>query len=396
MKNRWHCLKTCCLLCAWALSVPGAAHLMPAQQGSVNVLGHSAFVVLAPPVSALKGADTNGDGRLSAQELAQHHALIEAQVRQGFQLYADDALAQVDFIQVSAEEHEGNGAELPAQSASISAPKSAPTSSPLLQAGARHVLVLLKWSWAREDAHLRLQLNLFGKESNQQQFSIKILRDKQTEVAVLTPHHPEHVFFRGRAEIFQDYVVLGVEHILTGWDHLLFLFTLIIATQAARSWRYWLAVLSSFTVAHSITLGLSLFGVVQPPVMAVEALIMLSISLMAAINLSYTWRVRRVSTSTMTQAAIVFACGLLHGFGFAAAMSAMGLHADYRSLSLLAFNVGIELGQIVFLLAVLVGAALCLRMKWVAEFVPRGRVVLNGAILLLSLVVFVLRLGEFV
>ena len=360
------------------------AHLMPAQQGTVNLQAKAAFVVLAVPVSAMPQFDDNRDGRFSAQEMAAHRDDIEAQVQAGFQLFDAAQSLQLDFIQASEEQHESVDAS------------GVPDAEPLVTAGAQHFLVLMKWSWTREDAHLRLQLNLFGKESAEQQFSIKILRDKQTEVAVLTPHHPEHVFFRGSAEIFQDYVVLGVEHILTGWDHLLFLFTLIIATQAARSWRYWLAVLSSFTVAHSITLGLSLFGVVQPPVMAVEALIMLSISLMAALNLLPMLRARSVSASTSSQAAIVFACGLLHGFGFAAAMSAMGLHADYRSLSLLAFNVGIELGQIVFLLAVLVGAALCVRMKWVAEFVPRGRVVLNGAILLASLVVFVLRLGEFV
>lgn len=360
------------------------AHLMPAQQGTVNLQGKAAFVVLAVPVSTMPQFDDNRDGRFSAQEMATHRDGIEAQVQAGFQLFDAAQSLQLDFIQVSQEQH-----ELVDASGSADAEL-------LASAGARHFLVLMKWSWTRETPRLHLQLNLFGKEGFEQQFSIKILRDKQTEVAVLTPHHPDHVFFRGSAEIFQDYVVLGVEHILTGWDHLLFLFTLIIATQAARSWRYWLAVLSSFTVAHSVTLGLSLFGVVQPPVMAVEALIMLSISLMAALNLLPVLRARSVSTSTSSQAAIVFVCGLLHGFGFAAAMSAMGLHANYRSLSLLAFNVGIELGQIAFLVAVLICAALFVRMKSMAAFVPRGRSVLNGVILLLSLVVFVLRLGEFV
>lgn len=369
---------------AFLVAAVSQAHLMPAQQGTVNLQGKAAFVVLAVPVSVMPQFDDNRDGRFSAQEMATHRDGIEAQVKAGFQLFDATQGLRLDFIQASEEQHESVDAS------------GSPNAELLAPAGARHFLVLMKWSWTRETPRLHLQFNLFGKESAEQQFSIKILREKQTEVAVLTPHHTEHVFFRGQAEIFQDYVVLGVEHILTGWDHLLFLFTLIIATQAARSWRYWLAVLSSFTVAHSITLGLSLFGVVQPPVMAVEALIMLSITLMAALNLLPVLRARSVSASTSSQAAIVFACGLLHGFGFAAAMSAMGLHADYRSLSLLAFNVGIELGQIAFLLVVLICTALCVRMKWVAALVPRCRVVLNSAILLLSLVVFVLRVGEFV
>ncbi len=377
---RWSLAVIACLLFGLA-----QAHLMPAQQGTVNLQGKAAFVVLSVPVSAVAQYDDNLDGRFSQQEMQKHRDAIEAQVQAGFQLFdADQALA-LDFIQASEEQHEAAGS----------------AGSESVQAGAPHFLVLMKWSWARELPRLRLRINLFGKLASEQQFAIKILRDrqtdrnaeKQTEMAIMTPHHTSHVLFRAATEIFQDYLVLGVEHILTGWDHLLFLFTLIIATQTARSWRYWLAVLSSFTVAHSITLGLSLFGFLQPPVMAVEALIMLSIALMAGLNVLRNLRGDGYAASAYVQVVIVFACGLLHGFGFAAAMSAMGLHADYRSLSLLAFNLGIELGQILFLAVVLMAGLLLMRLRWLSVFVPRGRMVLNGGILALALWVFVLRIA---
>lgn len=366
-------------LCACFVASVSHAHLMPAQQGTVNLQGKAAFVVLAVPVSAMQQFDDNRDGRFSQQEMALHRDAIEAQVQRRFQLFDADQVLQLDFVQATEEQHEA--AELP-------------DAQQLVSAGAQHFLVLMKWSWKRDVPRLRLHIDLFGSAASEQQFSIKILHDKQSEVAILTPHHVDHIFFRAWPEIFLDYVVLGVEHILSGWDHLLFLFTLIFATQLARSWRYWLVVLTSFTLAHSLTLGLSLFGVMQPPVLAVEALIMLSIGVMAALNVRRLQRVDGAIPTMAPQAILVFVCGLLHGFGFAAAMSAMGLHANYRALSLLGFNLGIELGQMIFLAAVLVGVALLARLMKKSIFGSRWNVVLNGVILIVSLVVFVLRVVD--
>lgn len=365
--------------CACFVASASHAHLMPAQQGTVNLQGKAAFVVLAAPVSAMPQFDDNRDGRFSQQEMALHRDALHAQVQRRFQLFDADQVLQLDFVQATEEQHEA--AEMP-------------DAQQLVPAGAQHFLVLMKWSWVRDVPRLRLHTDLFGTAAEEQQFSIKILHDKLNEVAVLTPHHAEHIFFRAWPEIFSDYVRLGVEHILGGWDHLLFLFTLIFATQLAQSWRYWLVVLTSFTLAHSLTLGLSLFGVMQPPVLAVEALIMLSISVMAALNVRRLQRADRATPSMAPQAILVFACGLLHGFGFAAAMSAMGLHANYRALSLLGFNLGIELGQMIFLAAVLVGVALLARLMRKSIFGSRWNVVLNGVILIVSLVVFVLRVVD--
>lgn len=365
--------------CACFVASASHAHLMPAQQGTVNLQGKAAFVVLAVPVSAMPQFDDNRDGRFSLQEMALHRDAIEAQVQTGFQLFDEGQALQLDFVQATEEQHEA--AELP-------------DAQQLVPAGAQHFLVLMKWTWTRDVPRLRLHMNLFGSKASEQQFSIKILNDKLSEVAVLTPHHVDHVFFRAWPEIFSDYVKLGVEHILGGWDHLLFLFTLIFATQLARSWRYWLVVLTSFTLAHSLTLGLSLFGVMQPPVLAVEALIMLSISVMAALNVRCLQRADGSTPSMVPQVILVFVCGLLHGFGFAAAMSAMGLHANYRALSLLGFNLGIEFGQMIFLAVVLMGAALLVRLPRMSTFFPRWRIVLNGVIFIVSLVVFTLRVGE--
>jgi hydrogenase/urease accessory protein HupE len=147
-----------------------------------------------------------------------------------------------------------------------------------------------------------------------------------------------------------------VEHIVLGADHVLFLVTIIVA---GAGWRYWLAVLTSFTLAHSITLTLGLLGWVKVNPAVVEPLIAASIVLMALLNLFNLIRHNGQATSTARQTAVVFACGLLHGLGFASSMADMGLHGNYQLASLLGFNLGIELGQalcLVVVLAVLRGA----------------------------------------
>ena len=105
--------------------------------------------------------------------------------------------------------------------------------------------------------------------------------------------------------------------------------------------------LTSFTIAHSISLTASLFGVVHLAAGLVEPLIAASIVLMAWLNLR-----QRAAVPTY-RIAFVFACGLLHGLGFAGSMADMGVHGAYRVTSIVGFNIGIELGQTLFLLVLL-------------------------------------------
>ena len=123
---------------------------------------------------------------------------------------------------------------------------------------------------------------------------------------------------------------------------------------AGVSWRYWAGVITAFTVAHSITLSLAVFGVLAAPSSLVEPAIAASIVLMGADNLI---RKRQVGRERVL---LVFACGLLHGLGFASALGEIGLSPGARIASLAGFNIGVELGQALFLSAVL-GAGELLR-----------------------------------
>lgn len=145
----------------------------------------------------------------------------------------------------------------------------------------------------------------------------------------------------GQGEVFWRYLVLGYEHILPlGLDHILFILCIFFINNNLKSI---ILQASMFTLAHSITLGLATYNVIQPPANVVEPLIALSIVFLALENIFYNqvkpWRML-----------VVFLFGLVHGMGFASVLSELGI-PRYAFLSgLVAFNVGVELGQVTIIL----------------------------------------------
>ncbi len=174
--------------------------------------------------------------------------------------------------------------------------------------------------------------------------------DGTTQIARLTPDKSSFVVEAApeALEVVRTYLVLGVEHILLGIDHLLFVFALLILV---RGWRRLVGTISAFTVAHSITLTAATLGFLSVPIAPVEAVIALSIAFVACEIIH-----RRQGRSGLTEHwpwIVSFTFGLLHGFGFASALHEVGLPQTAIPLALLFFNVGVELGQILFIAAVL-------------------------------------------
>jgi hypothetical protein len=169
----------------------------------------------------------------------------------------------------------------------------------------------------------------------------------------------------GRASAFTGFVREGIHHILVGYDHILFLLSLLLPSvwvrrpaapgAAGAGWRpaaAWrpafanvLKVVTAFTVAHSITLALSVFDVVDPPSRWIESVIAASVVLAALNNL---WPVVSDSRWKLT-----FAFGLVHGFGFASALKDAGLAQGALVLPLVGFNAGVEVGQLCIVAVVL-------------------------------------------
>ena len=146
--------------------------------------------------------------------------------------------------------------------------------------------------------------------------------------------------------VAKSYLVLGVEHILGGYDHLLFIACL---AFIAGTWRRILITVTGFTLAHSITLALAALGVVRLPVPPVEAVIALSIVFLA----TEIARGRRDSLTWRYPVTVAASFGLLHGFGFASALSEIGLPQTELLTALFFFNVGVELGQVAFVVLIL-------------------------------------------
>ena len=161
----------------------------------------------------------------------------------------------------------------------------------------------------------------------------------------------------GPLEVVRTYTVLGIGHILTGFDHLLFVLALV---MIVRDRRRLIVTITAFTIAHSISLALATLQVVHVPSPPVEATIALSIVFVAAEILHL--RHGREGLAVRKPWVIAFSFGLLHGLGFAGALAEVGLPQNAIPLALLFFNVGVEIGQLLFITAVLSTAALVKRL----------------------------------
>ena len=152
----------------------------------------------------------------------------------------------------------------------------------------------------------------------------------------------------GAGEVAATYLRLGIEHILFGFDHLLFVLALVILV---REWRRVAITVTAFTIAHSITLAAATLGFVNVPGPPVEATIALSIMLVAVEILNA--RRGKPSFTARLPWLVAFSFGLLHGFGFAGALAEVGLPQHAIPVALLFFNIGVEVGQLIFVAAVL-------------------------------------------
>ena len=176
--------------------------------------------------------------------------------------------------------------------------------------------------------------------------------DGATWVRRLTPQEPAAVVpaVASGWSVAGEYLKLGVEHILLGIDHLLFVLALLLIVEG---WKRLVATVTAFTLAHSLTLAAAALGFVHVPGRPVEAVIALSIVFVA-------WEIVRMrrdraleSITVRAPWIVALAFGLLHGFGFAGALAEIGLPQTHIPLALLFFNLGVEVGQLLFIGVVL-------------------------------------------
>ena len=205
-----------------------------------------------------------------------------------------------------------------------------------------------RWTLAcGEKGLVEQSINIDGLEQTITDVLVRIqLLDGTTQTQILKPNATSFIV-QGQPDgwrVVADYFVLGVEHILGGIDHLLFVLCLLLIVKGN-----WLLVktITAFTVAHSITLAMATLGIVRVPQAPIEAMIALSILFLAVELIKQQQGKSDIAIRAPWIIAFVF--GLLHGFGFAGALAEVGLPQADIPLALLMFNIGVEAGQLLFI-----------------------------------------------
>ena len=277
------------------------------------------------------GLDADGNGELTWGELRARHAEIAAYAAARLTVNADDQPCTIEVGTQQVDSHTD---------------------------GAYSVLPMALRCSAGAPARLSITYTLFADLDPQHRGLLKLQARGLARTAVLGPQQPVQSFELGtldRWSQFGTYVREGVWHIWIGLDHILFLLSLllpsVLAWQGAR-WHpvergreaFWdvFKVVTSFTVAHSITLSLAVLGVIELPTRLVESVIALSV-VFAALN-----NVRPMVIGRLWM--VAFGFGLVHGFGFASVLAALGLPREALALALVGFNVGVEIGQLAIVL----------------------------------------------
>lgn len=319
---------------------------MPPQRATLNFVNGGAYMALSLPVSAFPYATETADLAKAAADLSPKSAPgpVLHMTQEAYQKYLPRLTADV---QAHVQLRDAQG-PLPLEGTLLNF--TPPDDDP--GGAASQLVVLGRFNLRHPDdagsAALRWRIELYGRSPDEQRITATATRvhpetkQKQQQLLVFGPEEPERQLFPSASAVLVDYAKLGMDHILSGMDHLLFLLAVL---ASLSGWRLIVLTLTSFTAGHAVTLSLSLLGGVQLPATLVEPGIALTIVGVAGYDLWASYKGRHVSTRT--RLALVFACALIHGLGLASALESRGLDREHLWQSLLGFNAGIELGQMV-------------------------------------------------
>jgi hydrogenase/urease accessory protein HupE len=340
------------LIIIFCLINPAMAHWADMSAMELNISGQENSAILTIPTKFLEKADTDKDGKLSAAEAGKAAFYIKGILSQNVYLKGDGQPGDIDVIKV-----EQSGINIGGT--------------------ANHSTLKLQWKWPKTVHSFRLHYGLFPPEAVNAKCLVSANINNQAQAFVFDRQNQEkQLLIPPKTESIRQFVLMGVEHIATGYDHILFLIALILA---GGSFRYLVKIVTAFTLSHSITLSLAVLGLVALPSRLVESLIAASIIYVAAENL---WRKKDEAHWLL-----VFLFGLVHGLGFASILREMAIPREQLALTLVCFNIGIELGQIVIVFSAGFLLNRLYRSKWSQRIKPAG----SFAIMLMATFWFVQR-----
>jgi hydrogenase/urease accessory protein HupE len=312
---------------------PGHAHWADLAVAEITIGARHTDLILAFPTGLVASADDDRDGHLSPEEVRRHEpeltALLGARIR------------------LSDGDRPGRLSVEPVESAALPA---GATTSPVTHS----VLRLVYW-WTDPVQSVRIHYDLFLPGVSTASCLATILTGGTVRNVVFTADNRDFVVLPGGRAVWRQarsFTILGIEHILSGYDHLLFLLSLLVIGGSLRNL---LKVVSAFTVAHSITLSLAVLNVVSVPSRWVESAIALSIVYVAVENL---WRRDRALRARWL---VTLGFGLVHGMGFASILREAAVPRPNIALALVSFNLGVELGQIAVVAVAFAGLTLLAR-----------------------------------
>jgi hydrogenase/urease accessory protein HupE len=306
------------------LSAPlSHAHLMPAGKGTINLIGNLSYVLISLPIQSfpIKGAPQNLE--LSPEVLKKNETFLKSWFREHLVLKNGSAKAVWLEVFLSLNpKHQGD------QSNELVVMAIAKFSDRPQNISIRSEL----WASEAEPIQLTSTLSEAGKVVN-------------TQVTLLSKENPEAFLFPSHFSLLKQFFKLGIEHIFFGFDHLVFLFSILITGMSKKRWLY---ILSFFTIAHCMTIALVLLKIIPTFSHIVEPAIAGSIVLIAAFHLL------GKKLSLLNEVLLVFGLGLIHGLGFAGSVISLEISHSQIVLFLLGFNLGIEFAQ---LLVAVMGAS---------------------------------------
>lgn len=308
-----------------AFGTTAHGHDVPRSEARVTVQGAVVHVDLRLNLLEMPGIDLNGDGSISYDELDHSIDRIYSTVKQHYVLAEPEAPIQVVLERDAIVE-------------------------------AHVVDMQLLYTFPHDVEKLQITSTLDQVLQRGHEHLVTLVGNGATQEAVLDAATPMAQFSIGSTSYLRtvkNFVQLGITHIFTGYDHLSFLLGLLIVTTSIGAL---VRIVTSFTLAHSITLALATFNIIVLPSRLTESLIALSIAYVALENL--------LGLRAIERHRVTFLFGLAHGFGFSNVLREMQLSRSHLALSLFSFNAGVEIGQLAFVLLLFPAVLYVGRLGW--------------------------------
>lgn len=321
-------------------SIPAEAHWADQAVAEVVVDESRTQVTLTFPTGLAAFADDNRDGQIAPHEARAHRAELESFLSERLTLADGRARGQLTVEPIAVTALPGGGTTAPGT----------------------HSTLRLLYRWREPLTALSIRYDLFLPGVPTASCLTTIAQGGQVRTFVFTPENRQLSLVFGRSTTWRQvasFGALGIRHIFTGYDHILFLLSLL---MLGGTLRQVVKVITAFTVAHSITLSAAVLSLITLSPRWVESAIALSIVYVAAENV---WR-RGI---TLRQRWLVtFGFGLVHGLGFASILREMHLSHANLAASLLGFNVGVEVGQVAIVTGAFLILVLLQRWHWEPAF----------------------------